>query len=282
MKLDNALRIDLEYWYSDTFVQSYPADHADEQIPESVIPILELLDRHNTKATFAVLGVVAERYPELVKAIFDNGHEIASHCYSHKLLHQLGKEEFEQEIIRSVHLLLSITGERPIGFTAPSYSLSNSTRWALEILHKHGFKYDTSIFPIKTFLYGEPKAPLYPYKISRDDVTKEDANGDIIEFPLTVLKLGINIPVAGGFYLRVLPSWFLEFALKKVNQTRPGIVYIHPWETYLRTPRVNRMPYLYRFINYYGIGKALEKLERLLTRFKFKPIREVLSDIGFL
>lgn len=282
MKLDNALRIDLEYWYSDTFVQSYPADHADEQIPESVIPILELLDRHNTKATFAVLGVVAERYPELVKAIFDNGHEIASHCYSHKLLHQLGKEEFEQEIIRSVHLLLSITGERPIGFTAPSYSLSNSTRWALEILHKHGFKYDASIFPIKTFLYGEPKAPLYPYRISRDDVTKEDANGDIIEFPLTVLKLGINIPVAGGFYLRVLPSWFLEFALKKVNQTRPGIVYIHPWETYLKTPRVNRMPYLYRFINYYGIGKALEKLERLLTRFKFKPIREVLSDIGFL
>ena len=282
MKLDNALRIDLEYWYSDTFVQSYPADHADEQIPESVIPILELLDRHNTKATFAVLGVVAERYPELVKAIFDNGHEIASHCYSHKLLHQLGKEEFEQEIIRSVHLLLSITGERPIGFTAPSYSLSNATRWALEILHKHGFKYDASIFPIKTFLYGEPKAPLYPYRISRDDVTKEDANGDIIEFPLTVLKLGINIPVAGGFYLRVLPSWFLEFALKKVNQTRPGIVYIHPWETYLKTPRVNRMPYLYRFINYYGIGKALEKLERLLTRFKFKPIREVLSDIGFL
>lgn len=282
MKLDNALRIDLEYWYSDTFVQSYPADHADEQIPESVIPILELLDRYNTKATFAVLGVVAERYPELVKEIFDNGHEIASHCYSHKLLHQLGKEEFEQEIIRSVHLLLSITGERPIGFTAPSYSLSNATRWALEILHKHGFKYDASIFPIKTFLYGEPKAPLYPYRISRDDVTKEDANGDIIEFPLTVLKLGINIPVAGGFYLRVLPSWFLEFALKKVNQTRPGIVYIHPWETYLKTPRVNRMPYLYRFINYYGIGKALEKLERLLTRFKFKPIREVLSDIGFL
>ena len=282
MKLDNALRIDLEYWYSDTFVQSYSADHADEQIPESVIPILELLDRYNTKATFAVLGVVAERYPELVKEIFDNGHEIASHCYSHKLLHQLGKEEFEQEIIRSVHLLLSITGERPIGFTAPSYSLSNATRWALEILHKHGFKYDASIFPIKTFLYGEPKAPLYPYRISRDDVTKEDANGDIIEFPLTVLKLGINIPVAGGFYLRVLPSWFLEFALKKVNQTRPGIVYIHPWETYLKTPRVNRMPYLYRFINYYGIGKALEKLERLLTRFKFKPIREVLSDIGFL
>ena len=282
MKLDNALRIDLEYWYSDTFVQSYPADHADEQIPESVIPILELLDRYNTKATFAVLGVVAERYPELVKEIFDNGHEIASHCYSHKLLHQLGKEEFEQEIIRSVHLLLSITGERPIGFTAPSYSLSNATRWALEILYKHGFKYDASIFPIKTFLYGEPKAPLYPYRISRDDVTKEDANGDIIEFPLTVLKLGINIPVAGGFYLRVLPSWFLEFALKKVNQTRPGIVYIRPWETYLKTPRVNHMPYLYRFINYYGIGKALEKLERLLTRFKFKPIREVLSDIGFL
>jgi polysaccharide deacetylase family protein (PEP-CTERM system associated) len=228
------------------------------------------------------LGVVAERQPELIKSIFAREHEIASHGYSHTMLYELSPQEFEQEIVKSVDLLTSITGERPVGFRAPSFSLNNSTRWALPILQKHGFKYDASVFPIKTSLYGVPRAPLHPYKPSLEDVTQESQDGNIVEFPMTVFKMGINIPVAGGFYLRVLPYWFLKFALKRIAQTRPVIIYIHPWETYRRTPRLSNMPYFSRFVTYHGINKALGKLEGLLSEFRFNPIREVLAEQGLI
>ena len=254
----------------------------DNQLPESVEPILELLDKYQTRATFAVLGIVAERYPDLVRAIFDKGHEIASHGYSHKMLDDLTPEEFEQEIIDSVRLLSSITGERPIGFRAPSFSLNNSTRWALPILEKHGFKYDASVFPIRTHLYGVPKAPLHPYRPSADDITKESHDHGIVEFPNTVLKIGPGIPVAGGFYLRVLPTRFLDFAIRRIEKRRPVMIYIHPWETHCDTPRMKSLPHFSRFVTYWGISKALGKLEHLLSRFRFKPIREVLAENGFL
>jgi len=197
---NNALVIDLEFWYNSEFLTDHLPDEKDSQIPESVFPLLELLDKYNTRATFAVLGVVAERYAELVKLIFDQGHEIASHGYSHKTLYELSREEFEQEIAKSVAILTAITGERPIGFRAPCFSLNNSNRWVLQILQRHGFKYDASVFPIRIHFYGVPKAPLYPYKPSTEDITKESKDGNIVEFPMTVFRLGVNIPVAGGFY----------------------------------------------------------------------------------
>ena len=280
--MGNALVVDLEFWYSPEFVRHHLPEQKDDQLPESVIPLLDLLDRYETKATFAVLGTVAERYPELVKSIFRQGHEIASHGYSHRTLYEMSENEFDQEIAKSIEILTSITGERPVGFRAPSFSLNNSTKWALGILVKHGFKYDASIFPIRTNLYGVPGAPLHPYRPAAGDLAKESENGGIVEFPMTVFRLGVNIPVAGGFYLRALPFSFLSFALKRTAQTRPVVVYVHPWETYNKTPRLRNMPFLRRFVTYYGISKALGKLERLLTEFRFQPIRQVLAEEGLI
>jgi peptidoglycan-N-acetylglucosamine deacetylase len=276
----NALCVDLEPWYTAEFVKQFVPDLNEEindQIVESVTPILNLLDKYKTTATFAVLGIIAERHPQLVKNIFEKNHEIACHAYSHKTLYELGEVGFEQEIEKSIAILKSITGSKPIGFRAPSFSLNNTTRWALNVLKKYGFKYDASIFPFKTSLYGVSKAPLYPYKLSEKDISQEDFEGDIIEFPMTVLKMVVNIPVAGGFYFRLLPLNFLKWAIKKINRTRPAIIYIHPWETYMQTPIPQNMPWQNKFITYFARNTSLLKFEELLKTFEFAPIRNVIK-----
>lgn len=273
----NALCVDLEPWYCAELMRRHVPDEKEDQINDSVMPILDMLDRYNIKATFAVLGIVAERHPQLIREIFNKGHEIASHAYSHRMLQDLGQEAFENEVKKSIELLSNITGEHPIGFRAPSASLNNSTKWALPILQEYGFKWDSSICPVKTTLYGVPGAPLHPYRPSLDDLTREDINGGIIEFPMTTLKLGVSFPVAGGFYFRASPLWFTRFAIRRVNRSRPANVYVHPWETYHSTPRIKHMPLFSKFISYYGIDSMSGKLEKILKEFEFKPIREVLG-----
>ncbi|MFC1985396.1 polysaccharide deacetylase family protein [Chloroflexota bacterium] len=273
----NALSFDLEYWYSAELVRHHLQRSRDDQIVEATMPILNLLDKYQTKATFFVLGLVANNYPELIRDIFNHGHEIACHGYSHKTLHELGPVGFEDEIEKSVDLLQSITGVRPFGFRAPSFSVDNSTKWAFAILKKYGFQYDSSIFPARTMLYGVPKAPLHPYKLCLDDIVKEGSDGDLVEFPVTIIKLGIRLPIAGGFYFRTLPFWFIKLAIERVNRQRPAIIYIHPWEIYPSTPRLGDLPILSRFVTYYGINSALGKLEKLVKIFKFKSIGELLQ-----
>lgn len=281
----NAFTIDLEYWYSPELVKRFASPAGNDQLVEATMPLVNLLDKYNTRATFFILGKVAEKHPDIVKTIFNKGHEIASHGYSHRKLHELGKEGFEEEIKKTSELLQSITGRKPIGFRAPTFSLDNSTRWALDILVQNGYKYDSSICPTRMRLYGVSKAPLYPYRPSFSDIRYEDidginnGHGSIVEFPMTVIKLGKNTPVAGGFYLRALPFWFLKQAIKKVNESRPAVIYIHPWETYLETPRVKNLPLASKFITYYGISSALRKIESLLKEFQFKPMYELLNAI---
>ena len=176
MKIRNALTIDLEYWYSPELVRGFVVGNKDDLIMEMTKPMLGILDEFGVSATFFVLGEVAKKHPELVEEVYERGHEIGSHAYSHKTLYELGKDKFENEINLSVQLLQHIIKEKPIGFRAPSFSVNNSTRWAFDVLEKHGFKYDSSIFPIKTKLYGVPNAPLHIYKPSADDVAKEDPN----------------------------------------------------------------------------------------------------------
>jgi len=276
----NALTIDVEHWWCNEFLKKYLPENREDQLVDSVKFILDILDRYSVRATFFVLGSAAEEHPEVLEMIYERGHEIGSHAYSHEPLYRLTKEQFEEEIKQSIKIIHKTTGEKPLGFRAPNFSINNKTKWAFEILEKYGFRYDSSIFPIRTNLYGVPNAPLTPYRPSKEDVSKHDPNGKIIEFPLSVLRLvRINIPISGGFYLRVFPLRFIKWALKKVSKERPAVIYIHPWEIYPYTPRL-KVPLLVRFEAYHGTGlPALRKFEILLREFKFKPIGDIIDEI---
>jgi polysaccharide deacetylase family protein (PEP-CTERM system associated) len=275
----NALCVDVEEWYCSEFLKGYLPTQLDDQIEESLDPLLDLLRKRGVRATFAILGRVAEGHPDAVRRISAGGHEIACHGYSHTMLQNLTQAQFRKEIETTVQLLYSVTGERPRGFRAPSFSLDNTTKWAIDILAEAGFEWDASVFPLRTILYGVPHAPLHIYRLSRVDVTSEDGESNLVEFPMTVLSLGrLRIPVAGGFYLRALPHWFLSWALRRVTQTRPAILYVHPWELLPGTPRIRHLPLLSRFVTYYGTRGALGKLDRLLQEFEFAPVGAVVRQ----
>ncbi|MDN7025350.1 DUF3473 domain-containing protein [Methanoculleus sp. FWC-SCC1] len=272
----NGLSIDLEYWWSIELLKNCIPKKKDDLITESVDPLLKLLDAYDVSATFFVLGMVAEKYPELIYNIHTRGHEIGCHGYSHKTLVDLGEMGFEEDLKRA---MMYLGKYHPIGYRAPSFSLNNDTLWALEILRDQGFLYDSSVFPIKTSLYGVPEAPVHIYRPCKTNIALHDPEGPIIEFPLTVLNMGKNIPIAGGFYIRALPEMFLKWGIRSVNkEKRPAIIYVHPWETYQETPRVRMLPPRY-IVTYYGIASALKKLEGILKEFNFKPMREILHDL---
>jgi peptidoglycan-N-acetylglucosamine deacetylase len=271
--LKNALTIDLEYWWCNEFLTPYLPEEKPDLIRESLNPLLAVLRQYNTKATFFVLGSIAEKYPELIEHIAADGHEIGSHAYSHERLHQLGKKQFEEEIKKSVDILGSFDCS---GFRAPSFSVDNSVLWYLDILEKYNFKYDSSVFPVKTMLYGVPDAPLSRYKPSKEDLAAHDPDGPLFEFPLSVVSLGKNIPVSGGFYFRVIPGPLFRFCIRQIAKSRPAIMYLHPWELYPSLPIFN-LPLPYRFQAFYGTGApAYAKLERLLKEFSFQPLRAFL------
>ncbi|MBI5680854.1 MAG: polysaccharide deacetylase family protein [Methanobacterium sp.] len=274
----NAFSIDLEYWWHNEFLKGYEFKKEDPQLGESTEKLLNLLEKYNVNSTFFVLGCVAQKEPELIEKINDAGHEIASHGYSHKPVNKLERSEFEDEIKKSIDILYKITHEKPLGFRAPSFSINNENRWAFEVLEKYKFRYDASIFPIKTMLYGLPEAPLNIYRPSKEDLAVNDPNGKLLEFPSTVLRLlGKNFPFSGGFYLRTIPAWILKAGLRQINKDRPFVIYTHPREINPNIPKLH-LPFKSKFIVYHGVNSTLGKIEMLLKNFKFTSIREVLEN----
>jgi len=271
----NGLSFDFEYWWCNDFLKKYLPQDREDCIQESLDPVIQLLKKHDTRATFFILGSVVEKYPQSVETIYKNGHEIACHGYSHTAVDKLGKEGFSQEIKKSVDILESF---KPIGFRAPSFSVNNSTKWFLEILEKNDFLYDSSIFPVNMIYYGVPKVPGWIYRPSKDDICKNDPSGTITEFPISPLKMGMNVPVAGGFYFRFFPFWFLHWSYKQINRTNPTVIYLHPWETFPGLPRL-KVPLISRIEAYYGVNDALNKMELLLESFRFQPIKKFLEPI---
>jgi polysaccharide deacetylase family protein (PEP-CTERM system associated) len=273
----NALSIDLEEWYHSELVGGRRSSFS--QATESTQPILDLLDRYQTKATFFVVGEVAEQTPELVRSIFERGHEIGCHTFSHTLVWKLGENFFRQELERFQSVMEKILGKIKIkGFRAPCFSIDNRNRWALRVLTDFGYQYDASIFPLKISpLYGISGAPIRPYRISFEDVRREDPQSPLMEFPMCPLRIGgLKIPIAGGFYLRMFPSRLLSWGLKRINQSQPFVLYVHPWESYEKTPRF-KLPLYNRFISYYGIDSVMIKLEYLLKTFLFGRVDRVLG-----
>jgi len=269
------------------------------------------------KGTFFILGWIAERYPGLVKRIQEEGHEIACHGYAHKLIYTQSKEEFRKDIRKAKAILEDITGSEVIGYRAPSYSITNKSQWAFEVLIEEGFKYDSSIFPIHHDFYGMPDAPRFPFVISlngNNNVefsilnfelnTTQDSklitqnsqleisnsfthslinSRALIEFPLSTVKLlGQNFPISGGGYFRLFPYSLIRRGLKNINQKeqKPFIFYIHPWELDFEQPRIKEVRLRSRFRHYVNLNKTESKFKKLLSDFQFSSIKELLRNNG--
>jgi len=277
MAVVNALSIDLEEWYHSELVGGRRSRFS--QAAEATKPILDLLDRYQTKASFFVVGEVAEQNPDLIRSIFQKGHEIGCHTFSHKLVWNLGESLFREDLERFHLLMQKILGRVEIkGFRAPCFSIDNRNKWALKVLLDFGYQYDASIFPLKISpLYGISGAPTRPYRISFEDVRKEDSQSPLMEYPLCPLTIGrLKIPISGGFYMRALPRSFLYWGLRRINRSQPFLVYFHPWEGYEKTPRF-ALPLFNRVISYYGISSALKKFEFLLKHFRFVRLDQTLG-----
>jgi polysaccharide deacetylase family protein (PEP-CTERM system associated) len=271
----NALTIDVEdYFMVSAFsdVIKFEDWHKYEsRVEKNTYRILDLLNESGVKATFFILGWVGENYPEMVGDIHSMGHEIACHGYNHRLIYDLSPDEFREDIRRSKDILEDIAGEPVVGFRAASYSIVKGTLWALDILIEEGFLYDSSIFPIHHDRYGLPDSDRFPHVIRRD-------GGSILEFPPSTCRiLRLNIPVAGGGYLRLSPSWILKTAVKRINERekRPFILYLHPWEIDVDQPRLNgrRLSMIRHYIN---LDSTMPKLKMFLEEFRFEPLSSIL------
>ena len=276
----NALTIDVEdYFHVEAFADVISSAHWDQypiRVERNTFRLLELLGRRNVQATFFILGWVADRCPALVRAIVDSGHEIGSHGYGHRMLTRGSQANFREDLIRAKSTIEDQTGSRVTCFRAPSYSITSKTLWALEILAEFGFEYDSSIFPIRHDYYGIPDAPRFPHYWS----LKSGAR--LLEFPpSTVRILGINVPIAGGGYLRLLPYKVTAWAIRRLNQKedQPAMVYLHPWEIDPDQPRLVAS-WSSRFRQYQNLQTTEKKLTRLLDDFSWAPMSKVLSGYG--
>lgn len=272
------LSVDLEDWFTSAYLRHYvKPEECFWQIEESTLPILDLFDRKKVKTTFFVLGAIAEKHPQLIKEIARRGHEIASHGYNHTPLWQLSPAQFRHELQLTNKVLQDITGKKVLGYRAAYASLDEKTARIIDILEEEGFEYDSSIFPMKTILYGVNGAPHNTYRISSKNILQHTPGAKIIEIPFSVYRAGIlKIPVTGGVYGRLIPGALLRFLLKQVAADRAVNFYFHPWETYSKTPRI-KTPLFNRFISYYGAGSYLEKIETIIDEFNFVTFEQYLQ-----
>jgi len=271
----NILTIDLEEWYHPEYVKKEVLLYKEERILQSLKATLALLNRWNLNATFFVVGELAEKHPEIIDNLRENNHEIAFHGYYHEPLWKLEADTLRSEIRR----FNSMIGEKCSGFRAPSFSLSNKTKWALKVLEDSGYQYDSSLFPAKTPLYGVWNAPTTPYKPSYEDITKEDESTPLWEFPLLVHSLkGVRVPVAGGFYMRFFSVNLIAKAIKKLNRRGfPAVIFFHNWELDLETPRLKMGWYRY-FVTYHKLKETGKKLEQLLSKVQFTSFRDYMKE----
>jgi polysaccharide deacetylase family protein (PEP-CTERM system associated) len=233
------------------------------RVDRGVGAILTLLDRHGTTGTFFCLGWLAQANPGVVRRIADAGHEIASHGWWHRRIGSLSPREFRDDVRDSRRLLEDITGQPVIGFRAPSFSLVPGLEWAFEVLLEEGYRYDSSLFPIRRPGYGYPGAPTAPH-------LRSTPSGAIVEFPLTTARIaGIEIPAAGGGYFRQFPYALTRHAFRQCQaEGRTGTFYIHPWELDEAQPRLP-VSWFTTLRHYRGIAATQARLERLLSDFRF-------------
>ena len=268
----NALTVDLEDWYHvcGAARDEEPAQWAacESRIGGSTERLLALLRGHGVRATFFVVGYIAEREPGLVRAIAREGHEVGLHGHLHRRIFEMSPAEFEEDLIRSQAAVSAAAGTDVVGYRAPEWSMRSHTLWALSVLRKRGILYDSSMVPLTRM--GDRSFPRGPCRFSTP-------HGEIVEFPLTTVRcFGESIPFSGGFPLRLTPYFYIVSQIRRLNAAgNPGLVYVHPWEFDREQPRI-ALPWSRRLMHYFNLAATPRKLAGLLTHLRFAPIREVL------
>ena len=269
--ITNALTIDFEDWYQGLEIPYSEGGRFEDRIEAAGDKLLRILDDGGTKATFFMLGYVAEKHPEIVKRIEAAGHEIGTLGFSHTLIYTQAPELFKEELTRAISYLEDLTGKKVLGHRAPFFSITKDSLWALDILGELGIKYDSSIFPVLNYRYGIADAPRFPYTIKRD-------NHEFVEFPISTLKLpGFTLPISGGAYFRIYPYQLTKQAIRSVNRGgQPVTFYLHPWEIDPEHPRID-VPRRIALTHYFNLGATERRLKKLIRDFKMAPMKEVLG-----
>ena len=280
--MKNAFTVDVEdYFQVEGFAGAIDRgswERYSTRVGASTGTLLEMLARYKVCATFFVLGWVARKHPEIVRRIVAAGHEVASHGMSHRLVYTQTPEDFRRET-RDAKALLEDLAQKPVlGYRAATYSITRRSLWALDILCEEGFRYDSSIFPMRHDRYGIPDAEPKPH------VLTTPGGGRLVEFPISVLRYGgAKVPVAGGGYFRLFPYRFTRWALRKLNaQNQEFVFYVHPWEVDPDQPRIEAAGALSRFRHYLNLEQCSERLSRLLGDFEFDTMQSVLARRNLL
>lgn len=246
--------------------ESYPS-----AIHEGMKNCLALLNEYNAKATFFYVGWLAERYPEIVKWAYEAGHEIGTHTYTHKFIHEMDEPEFEVSLKRSIEVLNAAVPNACIaGHRAPAFSLDRSKTWQFSILKKYGIEYDSSITPHSTYLYGDQHAPRFPYHWH-----------EVLEIPPSVIEvMGKRLPAGGGGTLRILPDWYLQWARKRFEREGyPLVIYMHPWEFVPDHPPI-KLPFKQQIIHYTGLRSVERKLRNLFSKYQCITMKEYANRLN--
>jgi len=273
----NAMTVDVEDYFQVSAFEGVVNRDDWERLPcrveQNTDHILELFDGHDVKATFFMLGWVAERYPGLVRRIVDAGHELASHGYSHVRVTQQKPQAFSEDVSKTRKLLEDIAGCEVQGYRAASYSIVNETLWAHDLLQEAGYRYSSSVYPIHHDLYGIPDAPRFAYR---------HKDGGLLEIPVTTVSLfNHNLPCGGGGYFRLLPYRVSRWAMNHVNNKdgKSCVFYFHPWEIDPGQPGQAGISAKTRFRHYLNLGRMQARVERLLDDFSWGRMDNVfLSD----
>ncbi len=268
----NALTVDVEDYFHvsafDPYVLRSHWDRLESRVEKNVYRLLEVFAEQCVRGTFFFLGCVAEQFPELVEAVYREGHEVASHGWSHRRVTSLSVGEFRREVRESKALLEELCGDRVFGYRAPSFSITSDVDWAFEVLVEEGYSYDSSV---RELLTDSPCFPQFPSRLST-------ASGEIDEFPLPTLRvLGRRVPFTGGNYLRQFPKWVNRRGLHHVNHSsgQPAMLYIHPWEIDPDQPRVD-VSWITALRHYRNLSNTEQRLQELLTEYDFDSMYRVL------
>ncbi len=273
------LSVDVEDYYQ---VEAFAAyvnrgdwDRWPPRVERNTHRVLDLCDEFGIKATYFVLGWVAQRFPQLAREIAGRGHELACHSFWHRPVYTLTPEEFRQDLRQARDAIEQAGGVTVTGYRAPTWSITAKSLWALDVLAEEGFIYDSSIYPIRHDLYGMPGAERFPHQL-------HTAGGSMLEFPpATVRALGIHLPSAGGGYLRILPLGYTEWALRRLEREGAPcvVVYVHPWELDPEQPRI-AAGLKSRLRHYTNLGAMERRLRHLMRRYRFEPFRDVLQGVA--